>query len=76
MLAAVLLVSVVEVRERVDRHKHCCPPEIAGVGTYGHGTYKRGNYGGGSGSAEYDAVGHWLFFMYCQNAGAVVSCGW
>ena len=44
--------------ERVDRDEHCCPPDVAGVGTYCHGTYCCGDYGGGSGSAEYDAVGH------------------
>ena len=57
LLAAVLFVSVGEMYERVDRHKHCCPPGVAGVGTYCRGTDKRGDYGGGSGSAEYETVG-------------------
>ena len=58
MLAArLLLVSVGQVYERVDRDEHCCPPDVAGVGTYCHGTYTYGDYGGGSGSAEYETVG-------------------
>ena len=44
--------------ERVDRDEHCCPPDVAGVGTYCRGTYECCDYGGGSGSAEYETVCH------------------
>ena len=49
--------SVGQVYERVDRDEHCCPPDVAGVGTYCHGTYKYCDDDSGDGSAEYETVG-------------------